>query len=59
MVVTEEDCECYNIWNQVYSMETLEAEIRNAGFAAPEFYDDAAGKAFTGRDETICAVIRK
>lgn len=25
----------------------------------PEFYDDAAGKAFTGRDETICAVIRK
>ena len=59
VVVTEEDCECYNIWNQVYSMETLEAEIRNAGFAAPEFYDDAAGKAFTGRDETICAVIRK
>lgn len=59
VVVTEENCECYNIWNQVYSREMLEAEIRNAGFSAPEFYDDAAGKAFTGRDETICAVIRK
>lgn len=59
VVVTEESCECYNIWNQVYSRETLEAEIRDAGFETPEFYDDAAGKVFTGKGETICAVIRK
>ena len=56
LVVTEGDCHCYNLWNQRYSRESLKKEIESAGLCYTGFYDDVAGKAFTGRDTTICAV---
>lgn len=59
LVVTEEDCHCYNLWNQRYSRESLKKEIESAGLCCIGFYDDVAGKAFTGRDTTICAVAEK
>lgn len=37
MVVTGQDCQCYNVWNQVYSREMLEEELKEAGFPKPDF----------------------
>ena len=31
LVITEEDCHCYNLWNQRYTRETLKKEIESAG----------------------------
>ena len=59
VVVTGQDCRCYNVWNQVYSREMLEEEFKEAGFPKPDFYDDAAGKEYTGKEDTICALGRK
>ena len=59
LVITEEDCHCYNLWNQRYTRDTLKKEIESAGLCCTEFYDNVAGKAFTGRDTTICAVAEK
>lgn len=59
VIVTEDDCECYNIWNQLYSQETLEAEIRNAGFTSTDYYANASGEKFTGEESTICVVAKK
>lgn len=59
LIITENDCACYNIWNQIYSKETLIAEIRKIGFHKIEVFDDVTGKEFTGQEETICAVATK
>ena len=59
LVVTEDACDTYNIWNQIHTRETLTAELEQAGFTGVTCYDDAAGAAFTDRAETLCAVARR
>lgn len=59
LIVTENDCECYNIWNQLYSQETLEDEIRKAGFSDTDYFDNALGEKFTGEKSTICVTAKK
>lgn len=58
IIVTENDCQCYNNWNQVFSAETLKKELVNAGFENIDFYDDVTGKALTATCNTICAVAK-
>lgn len=58
VIVQKDTCDCFNIWNQVFSPESLGNELRHAGFASVDFYDDAAGKAYTGEANTLCAVAR-
>lgn len=55
VIVSEDDCQCYNNWNQVFSPETLKKELEDAGFGKVELYDDVSGKAYTGGGRTICA----
>lgn len=59
VVVTEDDCKSYYIWNQVYSAETLAAELSAAGFSSVECFDDIAGSPYSGTAETLCAVAVK
>lgn len=59
IIITENDCECYNLWNQMYSKEKLVSEINEAGFKKTQLFDDVAGGKFTGQSETICAVAYK
>ncbi|MCQ4794181.1 class I SAM-dependent methyltransferase [Anaerofustis stercorihominis] len=59
LVITEEDIECYNIWNQVFTKESIVSEIKNAGFENIDLYDDVAGKSYSGKDKTICVVAGK
>lgn len=56
VIVSENDCQCYNMWNQIYSAETLKNELLNAGFDNIDLYDDVTGQTFTATSHTICAV---
>ena len=56
IVVTEDTCECYNNWNQIYSIQSFGDELRSAGFDNIQFFDDVSGQPFTGTQNTLCAV---
>ncbi len=56
VVVQENTCNNYNIWNQLYSQELLKEEVSAAGFENIMLYDDVAGTAYSGNGKTICAV---
>lgn len=58
VVVTADDCQCYNIWNQVYDERSLSDELRAAGFLDIRLYGDVAGAPVSGESETLCAVAR-
>lgn len=59
VIITNEDCQCYNLWNQVFSRALMEEELRGAGFSQMEFFDDVAGKQEAVQSKTICAVARR
>lgn len=59
IIVTDNECQCYNNWNQIYSMQSLENELQDAGFKNIQFYDDISGRPFTGTSNTICVVTKK
>lgn len=59
IVVTEDNVNCYNVWDHFFTTENLEAEIRSAGFNQIEFYGDVAGAELSKESETICAVVTK
>lgn len=58
IVVTEDSCECYNNWNQLFSIQSLEDELRSAGFTNIQFFDDVSGQPFTGNQNTLCAAAK-
>lgn len=58
VLVTESNCECYNIWNQAFTAQSLKQELLDAGFKNIDFYDDTTGKPFTGTSNTLCAVAK-
>ncbi|HRX13404.1 MAG TPA: class I SAM-dependent methyltransferase [Eubacteriales bacterium] len=59
IVATQNECECYNIWNQIFSEQTLGKELLSGGFSNIVFYGDVCGKPFSVESETICAVAEK
>lgn len=59
MIISEDKCKRYNIWNQIYSKESFEKEVLDVGFQDVRFYDDVRGNEFTGKSDTICGVFRK
>jgi 2-polyprenyl-3-methyl-5-hydroxy-6-metoxy-1,4-benzoquinol methylase len=56
IVVTENTCQCYNNWNQIYSIQSFGDELRSAGFDNIQFFDDVSGQPLTGTQNTLCAV---
>lgn len=59
VIVTEESVSCYNIWEHFFSKEALSSETGAAGFRAPVFYGDIAGKAYSEAGDTLCGVFTK
>ena len=59
LVITEENCKCYNIWNQIYTKNSLDKEVTEAGFKSVCFFDDVQGNAYTGLANTICGMFGK
>lgn len=58
IIITDNNCECFNIWNQIYSRKTFTQELEQAGFTSLGIYDDVKGTSFTGQAETICGTFK-
>jgi len=56
VIITQEDCQCYNIWNQCYCRESLSTELKAAGFKSIALFDDVCGTPLSNTSKTICAV---
>lgn len=57
-IITSDDCQCYNIWNQSFNVGSLSSELKMAGFENLEFFDDVCGKPLSNNSKTICVVAR-
>lgn len=59
LVITENNCKCYNIWNQIYTQDMFAKEVTEVVFETVSFFDDVQGKEYTCLANTICGVFRK
>lgn len=59
VIISEDNCDCYNIWNQLFTVKSLSDEIKSAGFEKITLYDDVCGKKLSDKSKTICAVAQK
>jgi len=59
IVITDDDVQCYNVWDCFYNKDELVNEVMPAGFVSYELYGDIAGKKYLDTGETICAVLTK
>lgn len=58
VVITQNDCQCYNVWNQVFSADSLACELKAAGFENVALFDNVCGKPLSNTSKTICAVAK-
>ena len=59
IVVTETETRCYNIWNHMFTKDSLLAEVLPAGFREAAVYGDVAGKPYEEKGEMLCGVFIK
>ncbi|MCL1795896.1 MAG: class I SAM-dependent methyltransferase [Clostridia bacterium] len=58
-VITAEAVQTYNIWNEMFTEETLSRVLGVAGFSDVSFYADVCGGQRSPMDKTLCAVATK
>ncbi len=58
VVITEEECRCYHIWNQCYTSEMLLRELQTAGFDSVSLFGDVCGVPLEDGSKTMCAVAK-
>ena len=58
-VVTEEDCQNYNLWNQAFTQATLGEELADGGFGKVDFFANVKGDPWQESSETLCALAKK
>jgi len=58
IVISDDTCRCFNIWNQSYDSISLGRELTRAGFKDLHFYDDVCGKSLSDDSNTICVAAR-
>ncbi len=59
VILTEEETQCYNIWEHTFTKEELQRDLTEVGFDWIEFYGDVAGEEYTEDGIIICAVAHK
>ena len=59
VIITEENVECYNIWDHTFTKEELAADMRNAGFSTVDFYGNVAGDTYQADGSEMCVVAVK
>ena len=59
IVLTQEETQCYNIWEHTFTREELVKDLIEAGFGKSEFYGDVAGADYSADGNVICAVAHK
>lgn len=58
LIVTDDDCQCYNIWNKAFSADTLKEELISAGLSDIKFYGNVCGGLKSDAGKTLCAVAK-
>lgn len=58
LIVTEGEVQCFNNWNQIFSLQSLSEELAAAGFEDFVFYDDVTGRPFSDTQKTLCVAAR-
>ncbi len=58
IIITDDACQCFNIWNQIFTRASMENELRRAGVDTVMFFDDVCGKPLSEVSKTLCAVAR-
>ena len=53
-VITEEQCQIYNLWNHAFSKPEIEKDLHKAGFGSIEIYGDVSGNELTKDSTTMC-----
>jgi len=59
IIITDDDVECYNVWDCFYNKDELLNEVKPAGFRSYDLYGDVAGKKYSDTGDIICAVFTK
>lgn len=59
LIITENHCQTYNLWNHAFSSDELTSLIQQAGFGHIDLYADVTGITFTSSSKTVCAVCKK
>ena len=59
VIITESQCQTYNLWNHAFSSDELTSLMKLAGFDYVDLYADITGVAFEQNSKTICAVCKK
>lgn len=59
LVLTEQQLECYYIWEQCFTERSLRMEMEAAGFSSMQVFGDVAGKAYAPESKTLCMVLTK
>lgn len=58
IIITEDECKCYNNWNQIFDKNMLCDELNEAGFTDLQFYEDVTGKEYSDGCKTICLLAK-
>ncbi|MFA9464803.1 MAG: class I SAM-dependent methyltransferase [Velocimicrobium sp.] len=59
IIIEENNCKCYNVWNQIFDRESFEEELKKAGFCNNHYFDNVCGKAYSNDSDTICVVAQQ
>lgn len=59
IVITEDNVECYNIWERSFSKSDIKKELANADFEIVDLFDSINGEKYTNNSDTMCIIARK
>jgi len=59
VIITENQCQTYNLWNHAFCSTELTSLMQEAGFGNIDLYADVIGAVFEENSKTICAVCKK
>lgn len=59
IVITEDNVTNYHIWEQVFTIKTLQTVLEIVGFKNIAFYNNMKGESITDTSETLCIVAEK
>ncbi|MFV0580385.1 MAG: class I SAM-dependent methyltransferase [Fusobacterium ulcerans] len=59
IIITENDCECYNIWNHIFDKESVSIELKVGGFSEIRFFNNVAGEKGKEESPEFCIYAKK
>ncbi|MDU1910297.1 class I SAM-dependent methyltransferase [Fusobacterium sp.] len=59
IIITENQCECYNIWNHIFNKNSIRKELEMGGFSGFKFFNNVAGEKESKDNSTLCIYAEK